>query len=759
MKKIITHILILVLLVGLFSPTLVSAQTPSFSGCTGGMMGAFGIDIFDCITNILVWILFGILSIIALILMLAGWLLDFVLRYTIIDMRGMLDSFVGINIAWKILKDIMNIAFIFILVYEGIKLIIGQGSKEHIKKFIFGVVMASILINFSLFFTKVLIDASNIVTVGLYDSIIDRGNIEIRDPNTNSLIRITGLSVPIMNAVGLSSFYSSNTFSSMSQSAGGNWNILFIPIFGVFLFLITSFVFMAVSVMFVVRFLTLLILLMLSPIAYMGLGLTFMKPYASKWWNALNSQLIFPPVFMLMMLVTITLITAPNFLTTTGDWAGFLNTTDPTAQLGFIDLIFKFAIVIGLTIASLVISKSVSTQGSSHISTATSKLSGYAGAAVMGGSARFGRSTLGRYGSNVANDEDLKDRAARGDIGARLKLAAANRMSTSTFDGRATSSFGSVAKASGFGKDDFGKVDAKKQNFRAIQEQKAKDQEELLKRYKPSDLSVQRIKDQLDSKEFKAKEEEEKRKHLESDEFKEKSVYKNAKKAEEENNQLDQLTKKQKTNAEKIKELEKGKDLLIGAELIARNEEMDKLNKEIAGDKLITEKLKETAEERKKALAERKNYEDLYMSKTKEDLIARSGGQEKKEKDGRITQQAVTSQYQVRADQIAKNYNESALYKYGHMASGALIGGIVGGAPGFLGGGYLAKKYFESETKSNERAEIARRIKKAAGGKKKAEDLVKDLLKETGEVKEEDEKKEEKKEEKPAEGGESKTTT
>lgn len=747
MKKILTHILILVILVGFFTPLTTNAQ--SLTDCAP-LPGWF--DGEGCISAVILWVLFGLMALISLFLMLAGTLLDFIVNYTITEMSLRLTNLNGINIAWKILKDLMNIAFIFILLYESIKMIIGQGSKESIKRFILGVVLASILINFSLFFTKVLIDASNVITIGLYDAIIDNSTVGVPNPSGASIL---GLSTPIMRAVGLTSFFDAPTFENMSRNAGGVWNMVFIPILGIILFLVVTFVFLAISVMLLVRFLTLILLLVLSPVAYMGMALDFMKPYASQWWNAFNSQLIFPPVFMLMMLIALTLITSPGFVVT-GSWGSItdFNNTNPQVSQGTIELLFKFASIIGLIIASLSVSSSISKKGSTHIGNATSRLSGYAGAAVMGGAGRVGRGTIGRWGANKANDEDLKDRATRGGVSgsiARMQLAAANRAATSSFDGRATDSFGALAKAGGMGSD-FGKVDSKKTNFRAIMDAKAKEQEELVKRYEPSKLEVERVKTILDSDEFKAKEEEEKKKHLNSEEFKNSDIFKNSQKAEEENKKLEELTKNDLTNVARLKQLEESKVQLFGEDEIARKTEIENLKKQIEDDKKIASSLKETAGERAKYMDTRKEYEKLWMSDTQKDLISRKGGQEEKKKDGKVIQNAVEGIYQTRAKSVAERYeNGGVISKYGaaitRVSAGVIGGGILGGLPGAIAGGAYA--YGSSDTASStktSRNEIARRMRAVAKAKKSTKEQLEDILKESGEVKE-SEPKEEKKEE------------
>src|SRR3989338_1077359 len=59
--------------------------------------------------------------------------------------------------AWTVVRDLSNIFFILILLYISIKTILGLGGHE-VKKMIFHVIIMALLINFSMFFTKVVID-------------------------------------------------------------------------------------------------------------------------------------------------------------------------------------------------------------------------------------------------------------------------------------------------------------------------------------------------------------------------------------------------------------------------------------------------------------------------------------------------------------------------------------------------------------------------------------------------------------------------
>ncbi len=423
MKKYLHYSLILILLVGISIPThIVHAQnvTGWWNAITDP--GSMLVDIFEVI-------FVAILKLMSYITWLSGYLMNYVLKYTIVDMRANIVGLTGINIAWKVIRDLMNIAFIFMLVYEGILLIVGQGSLQNVKKFITGIVLASILINFSLFFTKVLIDASNLVTIGFYNSAI--GPVPPLPAGEGY-----GLSDRIVRNLGITNFYSSENFGT-GKDLGG----IFVMGFGSgLILLITAFIFFAITILFVIRYVTLIILLMLSPVAYMGMALPFMQGYARQWWDALRSQLLFAPIYMIMTWIVLTLLGSNAFITTT-KFSDIINGSSTQAPpFSTMGLILNFAVIIGLLIASLITAKTTATKGSSLIGNATGKLSTFAGNTVMGGGAWAGRKTIGNIGANRADNaqlqEDANTKKGFGGAWARTKLYTARTARDATFDVR-----------------------------------------------------------------------------------------------------------------------------------------------------------------------------------------------------------------------------------------------------------------------------------------------------------------------------------
>lgn len=797
MKSILSYILIGVLLTVLVVPAqtlFAQTTTPSTANTAAAVAGLLGggnaaslvqgaaalVDPAGAagsfvITGIAV-ITEAVLKILALLVWISGTTLNFVLKYTIIDMsvhiNGGTDSFgvesspmTGINTAWKVIKDLMNIAFIFLLVYEGIKMIIGV-SKDGAKTLIVGIVSASLLINFSLFFTKIIIDASNIVTIGFYNSVIDdsmtltprsqqgasaTGATNPTDTATSVTVTDTpdrgvveGLSVPFMKALGVGKFWSTEAFQSLHSSANADKNIIIYNIAGSILFIVTSFSFLAVSAMFVIRYITLIFLLMLSPIGYMGLAIPQMRTYATQWWGALNSQILFAPLYMLMTWIALTLLSSPGFITLTGDgdWAKLVVGENGQGNVNSIGLIFNFVLVIGLIIMTLKVSHDVSKKGSSLIGDATKWATGAAGGLLAGGAARIGRNTIGLAGNTLANSEKLKNTAVNGNAFtknfAKLSLKAGDKAATSNFDVRNTTLAGSLSKTTGI---NMGKTNPK-DNFRTtVIEPRAKEAETFAKMLKPSDSAVYNAKqnaknaqEELNSAEFKAKEESVKKEWFESDEYL-KSVEalqheNNAKEAKLAEDNLNFIrVKTEKENKDKKQEIQSLNKLKAESKNPLRTAELEKQIKDaeevINANKTQFDSASKNAQEKQKAYEASKKTKEEWASEGKKSLL-----------DDVAKGKDIDAEYGKRVEKYASSFEDEPAWLKITKNLGRVA---TGGAPVLLSTNVaIAKKIRGAKEKSK---------------KERAKDLLLEAEKEEAEEKKKSEgggdtdKKEEKKEE------------
>lgn len=373
------------------------------------------------------------------------WTTALVFDYTLIFTLG--DGFakiVGnttmISLGWSIFRDIANLCFIFLLLFISIGIILNNNSLGS-KSMIPAIITAALLINFSLFFTKVIIDASNIVTLQFYAQM--RG-----DPKQGATSDdATGIAAQFIKGLNLTTLYqagssksadttSGGVAASLTASAGGAagnaWNIILVSFGGTILILITSFVFLSASILFINRAVIFILLLVTSPIAFIsgafpGSGI---KGMSNKWWSKLWSQALFAPAYMALTYIVLLFIRTK---TEKGNFAAlFINGNAD----GGISTLLSFIMLIAFMVLSLTAAASFGGYGSSGIMGFGKKAAGWGRAAFLGatvGAAGVAtRGVVGGAASRVANSNLMRSAVARMPGGGLLK-AGTDRLAGAKF--------------------------------------------------------------------------------------------------------------------------------------------------------------------------------------------------------------------------------------------------------------------------------------------------------------------------------------
>ena len=122
-------------------------------------------DFDDCLVKITYYLFYALP---AFLMALMAQFFNVVISLTLGSVLYTNNSF--IPEAWAVVRDFSNIFFILILIYVAIQTILGLGGHE-VKKTIAHIVVMALLINFSMFFTKVIIDSSNILALVFYNKI------------------------------------------------------------------------------------------------------------------------------------------------------------------------------------------------------------------------------------------------------------------------------------------------------------------------------------------------------------------------------------------------------------------------------------------------------------------------------------------------------------------------------------------------------------------------------------------------------------
>ncbi len=242
--------------------------------------------------------------------------IDFTLNFgKFIRDQGLGKSGSGaIYLGWSAIRDLINVGFIFILLYAAISTIVGLDGYG-VKKTVVKVVIAALLLNFSLFFTKALIDMSNLIALQFYTRVLtaaDQASYGKDFVGAKSDDWDSGLSIGFVNALGLKSIWGGSIRNANSSGAGeansafGSINagqLIIICLGGSAFILVTAFTLFMATLRFLYRSIVLIFLMILSPIGFVGGAIPALKGAAGKWQSRLKNNLIFAPAYMAIFYV------------------------------------------------------------------------------------------------------------------------------------------------------------------------------------------------------------------------------------------------------------------------------------------------------------------------------------------------------------------------------------------------------------------------------------------------------------------------
>ncbi len=367
--------------------------------------GIWGIadTVLDTIAGIIYYFCVGIGGI---FIGIGGWMLDTAVTQTILEADTWLSPGKGglgdsIQALWVVIRDMLNILFIFSLIYIGIKTILDSGSSET-RRSLGYLIIAALLINFSLFFTQVIVDFSNIAAIQIYNQIqTGLGNgANIAGQQLSS----SGIAAGFMNIVQVGTFFSTDT-KSLSDMAFTQ-QILYSLLMLVF-FIIAGIIFMMGAVLLIRRFITIILIMIFSPTLFAGWILPAFEEHQKKWRRKLLENAFFAPAFFFMLFLSIHVLQSLSGLIGDSSEQGFSSALETE---GYIKLVFFFALAIGFLYASIKIGESMSIAGASGVMKTTQKA---IGGATFGLGARLGRNTAGRWAQGYADSDKAKDWASR----------------------------------------------------------------------------------------------------------------------------------------------------------------------------------------------------------------------------------------------------------------------------------------------------------------------------------------------------------
>lgn len=323
-----------------------------------------------------------------------AYVLDYAINLTINS--ALYNGLDVINIGWTTMRDFANMFFIFALLYVAIKTILGLAGGST-KRWVANLIIAALLINFSLFLTKVVIDAGNVLARGFWEQM----TVTIQGPNGP----VTGptASMHFMQGLKLQSSLDTVVGGGMQVSPDATKKIM-VYLGGALTMLIAGYVFLAGAILMTIRSVKLILLMILSPIAFLGFALPVGGGFSAKWLSTLIGSTFVAPAFLGMLYLDSLIINGLDLNRMTNANGAKLSGAligDP----GSFAIIYNYLVVIILLLASLTIASQVGNGMDSQVGKFAKQGLGRGAGYAFAGSAMAGRQYLGKAGKMAMKDE------------------------------------------------------------------------------------------------------------------------------------------------------------------------------------------------------------------------------------------------------------------------------------------------------------------------------------------------------------------
>lgn len=286
----------------------------SLDACPGGVLDVGKIINPTCVITLLAIVANIGLKLSAFVLYWTGNLFDYSIEIAV-NSAEFLNRLGIIEPTWAFVRDALNMTFIFILLFVAVKILLGR-SGYTAKGSIARLVLVAILMNFSLFAAKIMVDASNIISLNIYEGIKTK---EGTSPDKRG-----NVSARIMTTLGLNGIYNFPAiFDNKTVQGCGTMpgTILTVGIFGSILMLITTLTFLLAAILFFLRMLNIIVLFITSPVWVWGYVMeNSSTKKGSEWWQKnMWHVLKFPVMYMLFLYVTLAMFAQLNTIQTSPD--------------------------------------------------------------------------------------------------------------------------------------------------------------------------------------------------------------------------------------------------------------------------------------------------------------------------------------------------------------------------------------------------------------------------------------------------------
>ncbi len=243
------------------------------------------------------WILFSIIAFFAWLITFGITLIDFTLTpefQSILRMNAVKEG-------WEIVRDFLNIAFIFFLLFSAFATIF-QVSKYHIKSTWVMIVVMALLVNFSWPISRIIIDISNVTMAYIIGDDNINGGVTSRNALMATIGEGSGFAAAIIGVdTNDPKLYNATTKTLDVVMKETEWVNLFMGIVFSFMFMVTV---MAIAMILVIRTIALAVLIIFASVGFIAAAFPSTKSFSSSWWSSLLKYAFIGPILIFMLFLS-----------------------------------------------------------------------------------------------------------------------------------------------------------------------------------------------------------------------------------------------------------------------------------------------------------------------------------------------------------------------------------------------------------------------------------------------------------------------
>lgn len=436
----------------------------NFLGCIMSFSGKIVASFLWVFVSFLGWML-GIV----------GMFFNWIMLVTVFQYSVYFGNSQGLLLAWSILRDLGNIILLFGFIFIGIQTILNIGHFS-VGRALPRLIIFAILINFSLFISEAIVDISNVLSSSFFSLV---SNVDCSQMANSQECAGKGLAGQVMQASGLSGVFNIRDLGSIWGASNGINMAIYYAGLSVFMIIMMTAI-GAAAIMFVIRAITLMILLVVSPLGFAGMAIPQFEEQAGKWWKTLISQSFFAPIYLLFMFIGLKILEGARttFSPGTASLSDALGQTNVSSG----GLFIIFALAVGFMVAAMTMSKQLGAMGASFAINVSGKV---VGGATAGSAGFLGRHTVGAGANHVANKVRSSEWAQKNPIQARILLKPLDYGATASFDARSASLVKTGLKSGGL---DLGAPNKdQKHGFHGVEEAMTKRNVDYYNKLKPAE--------------------------------------------------------------------------------------------------------------------------------------------------------------------------------------------------------------------------------------------------------------------------------